>query len=222
MEKQEVLNSLKHLRDNTPKKKFSQAIDLQINLQQYDIKKQDKIDMFMVLPHKRNKNIKMGAFVDSQLADQARKIFNVVITKDEFPKWNNQKKDQRKLAAENDIFVAQAELMANMAGVFGKILGARGKMPNPKAGCVVPGTANLEPLVARLKNTVRLATKNDPIIRLSIGDEKMKDDDIADNILAVYNTLISKLPEGKNNVKYVGLKLTMGPLFKIGAEVKKK
>ena len=38
--------------------------------------------MFMVLPHKRNKNIKMGAFVDSQLADQARKIFNVVITKD--------------------------------------------------------------------------------------------------------------------------------------------
>ena len=70
--------------------------------------------------------------------------------------------------------------MANMAGVFGKILGARGKMPNPKAGCVVPGTANLEPLVARLKNTVRLATKNDPIIRLSIGDEKMKDDDIAD------------------------------------------
>src|SRR3989338_9820241 len=222
MEKQEVLNSLKHLRDNTPKKKFSQAIDLQINLQQYDIKKQDKIDMFMVLPHKRNKDFKMGAFVDSQLAEQARKLFNVVITKDEFPKWNNQKKDQRKLAAENDIFVAQAELMANMAGVFGKILGARGKMQNPKAGCVVPGTANLEPLVARLKNTVRLATKNDPIIRLSIGDEKMNDDDLADNILAVYNTLVSKLPEGKNNVKYVGLKLTMGPLFKIGAEVKKK
>ncbi|HIH25304.1 MAG TPA: hypothetical protein HA226_00845 [Nanoarchaeota archaeon] len=222
MEKQEVLNSLKHLRDNTPKKKFSQAIDLQINLQQYDIKKQDKIDMFMVLPHKRNKDFKMGAFVDSQLAEQARKLFNVVITKDEFPKWNNQKKDQRKLAAENDIFVAQAELMANMAGVFGKILGARGKMPNPKAGCVVPGTANLEPLVARLKNTVRLATKNDPIIRLSIGDEKMNDDDLADNILAVYNTLVSKLPEGKINVKYVGLKLTMGPLFKIGAEVKKK
>ena len=221
MEKQEVLQTLKNLRDNTPKKKFSQAVDVQINLQQYDIKKQDKIDMFMVLPHKRNKDIKMGAFVDSQLSEQARKFFNVVITKDEFPKWNNQKKEQKKLAAENDVFVAQAELMANMAGIFGKILGARGKMPNPKAGCVVPGTANLEPLVNRIKNTVRLATKNDPVIRLSIGDEKMKDDDLADNILAVYNTLVSKLPEGKNNVKYVALKFTMGPLFKVG-EVKKK
>ena len=169
MEKQEVLNSLKHLRDNTPKKKFSQAIDLQINLQQYDIKKQDKIDMFMVLPHKRNKNIKMGAFVDSQLADQARKIFNVVITKDEFPKWNNQKKDQRKLAAENDIFVAQAELMANMAGVFGKILGARGKMPNPKAGAVVPPTAELKPIVERLQKTVRLETKGEASIKAPVG-----------------------------------------------------
>ena len=115
------------------------------------------------------------------------------------------------------------ELMANLAGVFGKILGARGKMPNPKAGCVVPGNIqNLEPVVNRLKNTVRLQTKNEASVKAVIGDETMKDEDIAENILAVYNSLIQKLPQASNNIKYAGLKLTMGPLFKIGAETKKK
>ncbi|HLC85678.1 MAG TPA: 50S ribosomal protein L1 [Candidatus Nanoarchaeia archaeon] len=223
MEKKDILNTIQHLREKTPKKQFSQSIDILINLQEYDLKKQEKIDLYITLPHQRNKKIRLAAFVDAQLSAQAKKVFNTVITKDEFPKWINNKKEQKKLASEHDYFVAQMELMANLAGVFGKILGARGKMPNPKAGCVVPGNIqNLEPVVNRLKNTVRLQTKNEASVKAVIGDETMKDEDIAENILAVYNSLIQKLPQASNNIKYAGLKLTMGPLFKIGAETKKK
>ncbi len=224
MEKQQVLNTIKELREKSSKKKFSQSVDLLINLQNLDLKKPEhKVDLYLQLPHSRGKKLKIGAFVDSQLAQKARSVFDTVITKEDFPKWNGNKKEQKKLAGSHDYFVSQVEIMAQVAAAFGKVLGARGKMPNPKAGCVVPGSIpSLEPLAAKLQNTVRLQTKNETSVKASIGIESMKDDDLAENILAVYNTLLSKLPQEKNNIKYVAIKLTMGPMIKIGEAVKIK
>ena len=223
MEKQEVLKTIKEVREKSPKKKFPQSIDVIINLQNLDLKKPDhKIDVYLQLPHFRGKKPKLCAFVDPQLGTQAKKFFDTIILKEDFSKWQNNKKEQKKLAASNELFVAQLELMAQVAATFGKVLGSRGKMPNPKAGCVVPGSANLEPIVARLQNLVRLQTKNELTVKLSVGLESMKDEDLADNILSVYNTLLSKLPQDKNNIRYTGIKLTMGPLFKIIDAVKKE
>ncbi len=221
MEKKDITNIIQKLREKTDKKNFSQAVDMLINLKGYDLKKNEKIDLYVALPNLRSKVVKLAAFVDAQLLPQAKKVFDTVITKDEFPKWINSKKEQKKLAGEHDFFMAQSEIMANMAGVFGKVLGARGKMPNPKAGCVVPGTANLESLASRLRSTVRLQTKNEASIKLSIGDDKMSDENLASNAVAVYNAVVARLPQGKDNIKYVALKFTMGQLFKIGQEAKK-
>src|SRR3989338_4654590 len=157
MEKQEVLKAIKELREKSSKKKFSQSVDLIINLQNLDLK--------------------------------AKGVFDQVIMKEEFPKWVNNKKEQKRLAGSYDSFVGQVEIMAQVAATFGKVLGARGKMPNPKAGCVVPGNAaSLEPLAAKLQNTIRLQTKNETSVKASIGNESMKDDDLTDNVLAAYNT----------------------------------
>ena len=43
-------------------------------------------------------------------------------------------------------------------------------------------------------------------------------DEVADNILTVYNAVINSLPNEKHNVKNVMLKLTMGPAFAIRAQ----
>ena len=224
MEKQEVLKSIKELREKSPKKNFSQSVDLVINLQNLDLKKPEhKVDLYLQLPPPTSKKLKLCAFVDAQLAQKAKGVFDNVVTKDEFAKWINNKKEQKKLANSNDFFVAQVEIMAQVAVTFGKVLGARGKMPNPKAGCVVPGSiSNLEPIANKLQNTVKLQTKNETSVKTSIGIESMKDEDLADNVLAVYNTLLSKLPQEKNNIKYTAIKFTMGPIIKIGEQVKQK
>ena len=91
-------------------------------------------------------------------------------------------------------------------------------MQNPKAGCVVPPNANLKPLCEKLQKTVRLQTKNDPIIQTMVGNEKMEDEEVIDNIMTVYDTLIHNLPSGNNNIKNVFIKLTMGKALEIGKE----
>ncbi len=223
MEKQEVLKAIKEIREKSPKKKFSQAVDLIINLQNLDLKKPEhKMDISLQLPFFRGRKPKICAFVDAQLGTQAKKLCDTIVLKEDFAKWQNNKKEQKKLANNNDIFISQVELISQVAAIFGKVLGSRGKMPNPKAGCVVPGAANLEPIINRLQNTVRLQTKNELIIKLAVGKETMKDEELADNILSAYNTLLSKLPQEKNNIRFTAIKLTMGPICKIGDAFKKE
>ncbi len=223
MEKQDVLNAIKLLREKSPKKNFVQSIDILINFKDLDLKKPEhKVDSYIQLPHPTGKKIKLCALIDEQLNKQAQTLFDKVILKTDFDKWKKDVKGQKKLANEYDFFVAQAEIMIPLAVAFGKVLGARGKMPNPKAGCVVPGTANLEPITQRLKNIIRLQTKNELSVKTQIGNEKMDNDKLAENILAVYNNIIPRLPQEKNNLKYVALKLTMGPLIKISGGSKSK
>jgi large subunit ribosomal protein L1 len=217
MDKQIVLKALKELRASSGSKKFSQSIDMQIRLKEIDIKKQDqKIDMYTVLPHSLGKRKKIIAFVDAQLAPQAKQNCDTVILKEDFPKYAPDKKAQKKLASAHDYTISQLELMASFAATFGKVFGPKGKMPNPKAGCVVPGTAQLGSVVQKLQNTVRLITKNDEVIRTVVGTDKMSDEELSDNILAIYNTLLSKLPQEKNNIKDVMIKFTMGPAYVLG------
>ena len=108
-----------------------------------------------------------------------------------------------------------------IATVFGRFLGPKGKMPNPKIGSILPPNANVKPLIDKLRKTVNLATKNEPTIKCSVGKEDM-DEGVIDNILTVYNSVIQKLPNEKQNIKSVLLKLTMGPAFVIGKNAEEK
>ena len=94
----------------------------------------------------------------------------------------------------------------------------RGKMPNPKSGAIVPpNLAALKPVYEKLQNTVKVATKNEAVVKCCVGMEDSNDEDIADNVTAVYNNIIPMLPQEEASIKSVVLKLTMGKPFKINA-----
>jgi large subunit ribosomal protein L1 len=116
----------------------------------------------------------------------------------------------KRVAAEHSFFIAQANIMPKVAQVFGKFLGSRGKMPNPKAGCVVPPKTALQPLYDRLQKTIVMKAKTQPVIKCSVGTESQSEDEIVDNIMTLYNALIHKLPNEQNNIRNILLKLTMG------------
>ena len=105
-----------------------------------------------------------------------------VILVNEFDKYAKDKKLTKKLAGEYDFFVAQATIMPKVAASFGGIFGPKGKMPNPKAGCVVPPNANLKVVHDKLKNTVKISGKKAPLIQTVVGDEKSDDAALIENI----------------------------------------
>ena len=212
MNKEQVKAALEEIKKQ-PKRKFSQTYDLIINLKNLVVKT-TPIDFFVNLHYSKGKKIKIAAFVDQQLAEHAGKNCDLVIRETEFVKYKDPKL-QKKLAEGYDYFVAQANLMPKVAAEFGKVLGTRGKMPNPKLGCVVPATANLEPLVKRLNLTLRLVAKKGMNLQCVVGKESQSDEELIDNILTVYQNTLKNLPNETQNVKNISLKLTMGKPVKI-------
>jgi len=212
MKKEDVQKALEEIK-KVPKRNFSQTYDLIINLKNLVIK-QNPLDFFVTLHYSKGKKVRVAAFVDQLLIDQASKNCDLVIKDTEFDNFKDVKK-LKKLAEEYDYFIAQANLMAKIAVIFGKVLGTRGKMPNPKLGCVVPPNANLEPLLKKLNSTVRLSAKKAANLQCIAGREGQAEEQIIDNILTIYQTTLKNVPNEAQNIKNVYLKLTMGKPVKI-------
>ncbi len=219
MEKEELQSALQKAKDISEKRNFKQSFDLVINLKGLDMKKQEhNVDAFITLPHVRGRKTKVCALVGAELFEQAKQVYDSAVLSDTFEKYKD-KREIKKLASSYDYFVAQANIMPKVATAFGKVFGPRGKMPNPKSGCVVPPNANLKPLYEKLQRTIRILTKNSPLVQCSVGTEDMKLNDVAENALAIYNTIVQALPNEKHNIKDVYIKLTMGKPVKVGEKI---
>jgi large subunit ribosomal protein L1 len=208
MNKEQVKKALEELKKQEKKRNFSQSYDLIINLKNLDVK-QNPLDFFVTLHYSKGKKVKVAAFVNNALKEQADKFCDLVIEEEDFAKYKD-KKEMKKLADDYDYFIAQAPLMGKVAQAFGKILGIKGKMPNPKLGCVVPPNANLDVLTKKLNKSIRLTAKKATNLQCIVGKESQPDEEIIDNILTVFQTVLKQVPNETQNIKNSLLKLTMG------------
>ena len=216
MDKKDALEVVKNLRKNSEKKKFVQMVDLVINLQDLDFKKPDhQLDFYVTLPFSAGKKKRIAALVDADMFDDAKAVCDSVVPLYQFDEFSKDKKKIKKLAKQHDFFIAQSTIMAKIAATFGRVLGPKNKMPNPKAGCVVMPKSNLKPLYDKLQKTLRVLARQKPLLQLTIGKEDMPDDQIAENLYTVYDQLIHHLPKERNNVKNIFIKTTMGKPVKV-------
>ena len=206
MELEEQLKkALEELKKEKPRK-FSQSVDLIVNLQKFDIKK-SQINIFVQVPHKI-KDKKIAAFLET------KHKFLETITRNDFKKYSD-KKEIKKLIGNYDFFVAQASLMPSVATSFGRVLGPTGKMPSPQLGIVMnPDDKSMNELVDKINHSIRIRAK-EASIKTVVGKDNMKNEDIIENILTVYNALLKVLPKGNDNVKNVEIKFTMTKPIKI-------
>jgi len=105
----------------------------------------------------------------------------------------------------SDFFLAQADLMPVIGRALGPFLGPRGKMPSP----ITLGT-DLAALISRLRNSIRLKIRNNPVVQCKIGVEDMEDEKVAENAKVVLDFLKEKIKHPAR-IKSVYVKLTMGP-----------
>jgi large subunit ribosomal protein L1 len=181
-------------------RKFNQTVDLIVNLQKFDVKKSN-MNIFVSIPH-RIKEKKVAGFleVNNPHVD--------TITLDEFKKYNN-KLMLKNMIKKYDFFIAQASLMPNVATTFGRVLGPSGKMPSPQLGIIMNADEKtIRELKTRIDNSIKIKVK-EASIKIPIGKQNMKDEDIIENIMTVYNMIIKNMPRNKENIKNIEIKFTM-------------
>lgn len=206
-----ILKGIEEMRGKTEKKKFRQSVDLLLTLKDLDVKKpENRLNEELVLPSGIGKDVKIALIATGELALQGKKLVDRVITREDLDSIGKNKKSAKILANEFDFFIAQSDLMATVGKTIGSVLGPRGKMPKP-----VPPTADLKSLIERLKKTVRIKTKDAPVVQLPVGTEDMDDKSLAGNIEAVLGFLEGKLVGGIKNIGSVYIKATMGPTVKV-------
>ncbi len=217
LEKQDITSAIAALR-KSGKRGFSQSVDLVVPLTGLDMKKPEhQVDFFIDLPSGLGKKMKVCALIGPELQPEAKLSCDGLVLQENFPDYGKNKKLSKKLVRQFDFFIGQANIMPQIAATFGRVLGPKGKMPNPKAGCIVPPKATLKPLIDRLQKVIHVTAKTVPMVQCKVGNESMADEQLAANISAVYDQLIHSLPNGDQNMKAVMLKLTMGSPVKLAS-----
>lgn len=187
-------------------RKFDQTVDLIVNLQKFDIKK-SQINLFVNVPYKIREK-KVCAFFEGKNP----KVDTV--TPEQFKKYSD-KKALKNLVNKYDFFIAQASVMPKVAATFGRVLGPAGKMPSPQLGILVNVTdKDIENIKSKINNSVKIKAK-EASIKLPIGKQSMKDSEIIENVISVYNAILKVLPKEIDNVKNIELKFTMSAPKKI-------
>lgn len=218
MQKEQVLTALQSLRKTAEPRKFKQTIDLTINFKNIDFKKaENQVDVDVMLPNPIGKGEgKILLFArDKDFAEQAKSIVDTVIMEGEIKSIN--KKQINELMNQYIGFLAEGPVMLTVGKYLGQTLAPKNKMPKP----VTIDIKQIQAMVMRLKSVVKVSNKKGkymPLVHVSIGKEEMRDDDIAENALAVYQSVLPAIGNKPVNVKSVLIKMTMSSPVKVGGK----
>ncbi len=186
------------------KSKFSESIDVSINLG-VDPRKSDQVVRgATTLPHGSGKDVRVAVFAQGNAADEATAAGADIVGMEDLG-------DKVKAGELNfDVVIATPDSM-RIVGQLGKILGPRGLMPNPKTGTVTPDVATA------VKNAkagqVQFRTDKAGIIHGSLGKVGFEPSQVKENLEALLNDLKKAKPASAKGVylKKVTLSSTMGP-----------
>jgi large subunit ribosomal protein L1 len=186
------------------KTKFSESIDVSVNLG-VDPKKSDQVVRgATTLPHGSGKDVRVAVFAQGEFAEKALAAGADIVGFEDLA-------DQVKAGELNfDIVIATPDAM-RVVGQLGKVLGPRGLMPNPKTGTVTP---DVEQAVKNAKaGQVQFRTDRSGIVHGSVGKVGFEAKAIKENVEALINDLRKAKPASAKGIylKKVTLSTTMGP-----------
>ena len=216
MRKDEALSALKKLHELAPERKFKQSVELMINFTGLDLKKpQNQVNVKVALPFPTGKGsgkVAVFAKTDEFAASLKGKVDKIIMDKEIEPLA----KDKAKLGEllGYDGLFAEGPAMLTVAKFLGQQLAPKGKMPKP-----IMNVNNFDETLAKARTQITVSNKKGkfmPVVHSVIGREGMKDEDMVENMIIVYDTVMAALPQKKQNIKNAYIKMTMSPPVKVG------
>ncbi|OGD53907.1 50S ribosomal protein L1 [Candidatus Bathyarchaeota archaeon RBG_13_38_9] len=198
--------ALEELRKNKKKRNFKESLELIIKLKELDLKKpENRINQTIILPHDIGKSVKVCVIATGQLELKSKEAnADLVLGKDQLTNLGNDKKAAKKLLQEYGFFVAEAHLMPLVGKTIGPTLGPRGKMPT-----IINPDAPIADVIDQARRTIKIRVRDQPVIQCRIGVDDMSDDNLSENIQAIFSSIEGKLERGVRNISKVLIKTTM-------------
>lgn len=204
---QRLAELVKKGKDQANEAKFTQSVEVMITLKEVDPKKTDlNINEIVYLPHPTSRQAKICFIGSGDMAVRAKNAkADLVMDPSQLENYGGSKRDAKKLARSYDFFLADTSLMPRVGKVLGQALGPKGKIPSP-----VPPNSPIEAMVNRMRTAIRVRSRGSLGVMAKVGDSKLTEPELAENILAVVNAVTKKLPSGDRNIRTIMVKTTMG------------
>jgi large subunit ribosomal protein L1 len=212
---QQLAELVKKGKGQSKETKFPQSVEVMIRLKEVDPKKTDlNINEIVYLPHPTSKEAKIAFIGAGDMAVRAKNAkANLVLDPSQLENYGGSNRDAKKLARSYDFFLADTSLMPRVGKVLGQALGPKGKIPSP-----VPPNSPIEAMINRMRTAVRVRSRGSLGVMAKVGDSKLSEADLAENIVAVVNSVTKKLPNGDKNIRTIMIKTTMGKPAKQAVE----
>jgi large subunit ribosomal protein L1 len=211
MDDRTVNEKVQEALEKAPPRKFSETIEIAVNLRDLDMSvPANRINEEVILPKGRGKKQRIAVIGSGEMVLKARGVADMVIQPDEIESIADDRRNARKMVRGIDYFVAEAPLMPVVGKRLGVFLGPPGKMPRP-----VPPGSDPSGLVDNLRNTVRVRSRDKNVVHVPVGTTTMTPEDVTTNILEVMRRIESKIPRGRGNIASVYVKTTMGPSVRL-------
>lgn len=187
-----------------PRVKFTESVDVSVNLGIDPRKSDQAVRGSSVLPNGTGKSVRVAVFTQGENADAAKEAGADIVGMDDLAE------EVKKGNMEFDVVIASPDAM-RVVGQLGQILGPRGLMPNPKVGTVTPDVATA------VKNAkggqVRYRTDKAGIIHCSIGNVDFEVSALRENLEFLLGDLIKAKPSSAKGqyMKKITVSSTMGP-----------
>ena len=192
------------------KRKFTESIELQIALKNYDPQRDKRFSGTFKLPAIPRPNMKICILGNAVHCEEAERIGLDKMSVDDLKKFNKNKKIIKKFAKKYDAFLASDTLIKQIPRLLGPGLTKAGKFPT-----LIDSGSDLQDKVDTVRATIKFQMKKVMCLNVAVGNVEMPKSDICLNIQLACNFLASLLKKNWQNIKVLYVKSTMGPSFQI-------
>ena len=197
------LEAIKLLK-SAPETKFDETVEVHFNLGLNVRHAEQQLRGTLMLPHGSGKDVRVAVFAEGEKAKEAEEAGADVVGSADLAKRVEEG------FTDFDVAIATPDQMGNV-GKLGRILGPRGKMPNPKTGTVTMdvGKAVTEAKAGKLE----YRTDRGANVHVAIGKRSFDERLLVENYAALIEEIMRAKPAAAKGryIRRVTLTTTMGP-----------
>jgi len=187
-----------------PTAKFDETVEAHFNLGLNVRHAEQQLRGTLMLPHGTGRESRVAVFAEGEKAREAQEAGADVVGTADLAKQIEEGFD------DFDVAVATPDQMS-IVGKLGRILGPRGKMPNPKTGTV---TMDVAKAVQEAKaGKLEYRTDRGASVHVAIGKKNFDEKQVLENYSALIDEIMRAKPSAAKGryIKTVTLTSTMGP-----------